>query len=97
MFKVFLLIVSLVFFPVLAKSKVPSYQEMESKLKETWDAQIPVPYTKIVKKDLLGKGIVLLRGKKRRRYYLYTFLVYLPRYKEENKQPVVAGKGKILQ
>lgn len=75
------------------KKKVVSYQNIDSIFKETWDATYPVPFEKIIKKDLIGRGIMILR-KKRRRVYLYSFLISLPLYIEKNEQITKIGQGK---
>jgi hypothetical protein len=75
---VFLLIA---FHPIL--SNPISYNEIDSILESTWKETYPLPYTKIIKKDTLGKGIMVLKDKKGL-YYLYSFLLFFPRSYEED-------------
>jgi len=57
----------------------PAYSKIEPILKEVWEETYPLSYTKILKKDLLGKGIIVLKTKEGLNY-LYTFLVLFPKY-----------------
>ncbi|MDX1957852.1 MAG: hypothetical protein SFU98_04725 [Leptospiraceae bacterium] len=80
----FLLILSV---PIYS-AETPPYSKIEPILKETWDKTYPLPFTKIIKKDTLGKGIMVLRDSKKRIYYLYSFLVFFPRYKLDDGKPI---------
>lgn len=76
-------------FPIHLYAKNIPYQEIDNILKETWDSTYPIPYSRIVKKDVLGKGIMKFK-KKNYNYYLYTFIVFVPRYILVNDKPVPA-------
>lgn len=91
---IFLLIV---IFPLSITAKTVPYSKIDTILKKTWDATYPVPYTRIVKKDVLGKGIKLYKRKKMR-YYLYTFLIFVPRYTliKDQAVPNKQNSGRVL-
>lgn len=55
-----------------------SYAKIDPVLTKTWEETYPISFSKIVKKDLLGKGIALIKNKKNEQEYLYTFLVFIP-------------------
>ncbi len=76
----------------LNAEKIPDYKDMDSILQTTWDNTYPVSYTKITKKDTLGKGIMVLR-EKNQLIYLYTFLVYFPVYVFEEEKLVAREEG----
>ncbi len=84
-----LIFIFVLIFPMYLYAKVVPYQEIDKILKETWDSTYPVPYTRIVKKDILGKGIIKLK-KKKSNYYLYTFILFVPRYILVDGKPVPA-------
>lgn len=66
----------------LFAEKPPSYTEAAKILEEKWKETYPVAFTKILKKDTIGKGIMVLSSKKGK-YYLYTFLISFPKYSVE--------------
>jgi hypothetical protein len=75
--------------------ETPPYSKIEPILKDTWEKTYPVSFTKIIKKDTLGKGIMVLRNSKKQIYYLYTFLVFFPRYTlEDGKLVIVKDRGR---
>lgn len=91
---VLVLILFLLGYPV--QSKYPSYNKIESILKKTWDEQYPVPFQKIVKKNITGKGTIYYREKKKY-YYVYTFLVSMPSQKLVDNQAVpLSEERKII-
>ncbi len=61
----------------------PVYSKIEPILKEVWDETFPLSYTKILKKDFLGKGVIVLKTKEGL-VYLYTFSVLFPKYSLQN-------------
>jgi hypothetical protein len=61
-------------------SAIIPYSKIDTKLQETWDRTYPISYSEILKKDILGRGIMLLRSKE----YLYTFKVFIPDIEIEN-------------
>lgn len=63
---------------LLSEPLVP-YSKIDPILKETWEETYPVSFTKVKRKDVLGKGILVLRAKNGLNY-LYTFVVSFPRY-----------------
>lgn len=67
----------------LFAEKPPSYSEAAKLMEEKWKENYPVNFTKIIKKDTIGKGIMVLSQKKGT-YYLYTFLVSFPKYSIED-------------
>ncbi len=71
------------------QSKYLSYSKMESILAEIWNETYPVPFRKILKRNINGKGILLYR-EKNRTYYIYTFLVSIPSYRLQDRGEVVA-------
>lgn len=65
-------------------SKYPSYAKIDSILEKTWNEQFPVPYRKVLKKNINGKGIMYFReGSKD--YYIYTFHVAMPKQEWEER------------
>lgn len=76
----------------LIAEKIPEYKDIDSILQTTWDNTYPVSYTKITKKDTLGKGIMVLK-EKNQLIYLYTFLVYFPVYVLEEEKLVAREEG----
>lgn len=85
---------ALFLFPIPNFAKVLRYSEIDHKLKETWDKAYPVSYTKIISKDTEGKGILHFRNKKKGDRYIYTFIVFLPRYKYEENVLVPEEEGR---
>jgi len=76
----------------LLADKIIEYKDIDPILQTTWDNTYPVPYTRITKKDTLGKGIMVLR-EKNHLIYLYTFLVYFPVYVLEEEKLVAREEG----
>ncbi|MCB1143671.1 MAG: hypothetical protein KDK54_15590 [Leptospiraceae bacterium] len=70
------------FLEVSLRANPVSYEEIDPILTETWNATYPVAFTSIKKKDVLGKGIMVLR-ENGNLIYLYTFFVSFPRYHQE--------------
>lgn len=57
-----------------------------------------MPYTKILKRDLTGKGVLVYKITPARIVYIYTYLVFLPLYAENEETPKeVPGKGKEVR
>lgn len=77
-------------------AEIVPYNMIDSILKKTWDQTYPVTYTKIVKKDISNKGIMVIRNTKGQLEYLYSFIIFLPRYKYENDQKVELEQGKEI-
>ena len=69
-----------------------SYQKIEPILLKTWNETYPVPYTRVSKLDVLGKGIMVLK-EKNHLIYLYTFLVNFPIYRLEEEKLVANDEG----
>jgi hypothetical protein len=91
-----LLFLLLFCFPIYSVETLP-YSKIEPILQETWDKTYPLKFTKIIKKDVLGKGIMVLKDSKSRIYYLYSFLVFFPRYKlEDGKSVYEEGLGREI-
>ncbi len=55
------------------------YKKIDEVLKKTWDTTYPIEYKTIVKKDLLGKGIMVVKNKQKQLEYMYSFLLFIPR------------------
>ncbi len=55
------------------------YKKIDETLKTTWDNTYPVEFKKVIKKDLLGKGIMVTKNKQKQLEYVYSFLVFIPR------------------
>lgn len=95
------LIVSLGIFFILPSSvysNIPTHAGMEKNFKDVWGKWFPVPYTKILKKDLTGKGVLVYRKTPERIVYIYTFLVFLPLYTENEEAPrEIPGKGREIR
>lgn len=77
--KIFLFIA--IHFPLFSQDLV-SYSKIDPILKSIWEKTYPIEYSKVIKKDLIGKGILVLRGKQGN-IYLYTFLVSFPKVQIE--------------
>lgn len=89
------LLISLVFFFYGLEAKVPNYKEAEKILKKTWDETFPLPYSKVLKRDTTGKGILVYRADLGTAY-IYTFVIFLPRYTEVEKKPVALDEGREI-
>ena len=76
----------------LIAEKIPEYKDIDPILQATWDNTYPVSYSRITKKDTLGKGIMVLK-EKNQLIYLYTFLVYFPVYVLEEEKLVAREEG----
>ena len=76
----------------LYAEKIPEYKDIDPILQATWDNTYPVSYSRITKKDTLGKGIMVLK-EKNQLIYLYTFLVYFPVYVLEEEKLVAREEG----
>jgi hypothetical protein len=76
----------------LFAEKIPEYKDIDPILQTTWDNTYPVSYSRITKKDTLGKGIMVLK-EKNQLIYLYTFLVYFPVYVLEEEKLVAREEG----
>ncbi|EQA36023.1 hypothetical protein LEP1GSC047_0446 [Leptospira inadai serovar Lyme str. 10] len=89
----------LIFFLVAAPvySNIPKYSELDRILLSTWNRTFPVPFTKIVKRDVSGKGILQYRKSSKKTVYIYTYLVFLPRYGEEAEKPVQQDGGREVK
>lgn len=64
--------------PVFANEIIP-YKKIDETFKKIWDDTYPVEFKKIVKKDLLGKGIMVIKNKQKQLEYMYSFLVFIAR------------------
>ncbi|TGK10581.1 hypothetical protein EHO58_00945 [Leptospira selangorensis] len=69
-------------------SEVPKHSDMDKTLLTTWNKTFPVPYTKILKRDLAEKGVLYYRKNSKRSVYIYSYSVFLPLYAEQNEKPV---------
>ncbi|PJZ48691.1 hypothetical protein [Leptospira saintgironsiae] len=69
-------------------SEVPKHPEMDKVLLATWNKTFPVPYTKILKRDLAEKGVLYYRKNSKKYVYIYSYSVFLPLYVEQNEKPV---------
>jgi hypothetical protein len=71
---------------------------MEKNFKEVWGKWFPVAYSKILKKDLTGKGVLVYKKTPERVVYIYTYLVFLPLYMESEEVPKeIPGKGREIR
>lgn len=89
---VYVVVLSLGFFEISGSEKIISYSKIDETLQETWEKTYPVMYSRIVKKDVLGKGIMELK-EKNRPVYLYTFIVFFPKYRIEEDKLVGGEDG----
>ncbi|TGL58818.1 hypothetical protein [Leptospira sarikeiensis] len=78
-------------------SDVPKYSEMDKTLLSVWNKTFPVPYTKILKRDLAEKGILYYRKNAKKSVYIYSYLVFLPLYGEQNEKPVQKEGGREVK
>ncbi|AXR62650.1 hypothetical protein [Leptospira mayottensis] len=84
--------------PSVVYSNIPTHFGMEKNFKETWRKSFPVPYTKILKHDLTGKGVLVYKKTPKTIVYIYTYLVFLPLYSENEEVPkAIPGKGKEVR
>ncbi|TGK01901.1 hypothetical protein EHQ53_15660 [Leptospira langatensis] len=78
-------------------SEVPKHSEMDKILLNTWNKTFPVPYTRILKRDLSGKGVLYYRRSAKKSVYIYSFVVFLPLYAEEGERPVQKEGGREIK
>jgi hypothetical protein len=92
-----LLIAIFLFFTtsVYSSTKVLTYSEIEPVLRKTWEDTYPLPFTTIVKSDLLGKGIAFVK-KNGKSMYLYSFEVFMPRYILEDNETKAMEEGRKI-
>lgn len=88
----FLLLFLISLFELSGTEKIIPYTNIDPILQETWEKTYPVMYSRIIKKDVLGKGIMELR-EKNRLVYLYTFIIYFPKYRVEEDKLVADEEG----
>ncbi|EPG65815.1 hypothetical protein ACE5IS_11700 [Leptospira wolffii] len=94
----FLIAVLLLFFVTLLYSaEVPKYSEMEKHLLPTWNKSFPVPFAKVLHRDLSGKGVLLYRKSSKKSVYIYHYSVFLPYYAEEGEKPVRKEGGREIK
>lgn len=60
-------------------NEIISYKNIDETFKKIWDDTYPIEFKKIVKKDLLGKGIMVVKNKQKQLEYMYSFLVFIAR------------------
>ena len=60
-------------------NEIISYKKIDDTFKKTWDDTYPIEFKKIVKKDLLGKGIMVVKNKQKQLEYMYSFQVFIAR------------------
>lgn len=70
---------------------------MDKNLVTTWNQAFPVPFTKIVKRDLTEKGILHYRKSPKKQVYIYFYSVFLPYYAEEGEKPVRKEGGREIK
>lgn len=75
--KLFIFLVLIFYIPIFSQNLI-TYSKIDPILHSTWEKSYPVMYSKILKKDLIGKGIIVIQEKKRL-VYLYTFLIAFPK------------------
>ncbi|PJZ70923.1 hypothetical protein CH373_06935 [Leptospira perolatii] len=78
-------------------SNVPTYHQADKILVSTWNRTFPVPFSKILKRNLNGQGILAYRKDSKSVVYIYTYLVFLPLYAEENEKPVPKDSGREVK
>ncbi len=78
-------------------SEVPKHTDMDKNLVSTWNKSFPVPFTKILKRDLSGKGILLYKKSSKKSVYIYSYSVFLPLYTEEGEKPVKKEGGREIK
>lgn len=85
----FSLILLLGFFPTVLWSNPGNYEEAAKLLPQIWETKYPLPYGKLTKKDPLKQGIRQVPRKKGK-YWMYNFEVFMPKY--ERKETVAVPK-----
>ena len=93
--KIFLLLTLGILFVVDESGAIPDYKTAEKNLLPTWESAFPVSYSKVIKKNPTKKGILEIREKKSVKY-IYTFIVFLPRYKVEDGELAIQSEGKEI-
>ena len=93
--KLIITILLVLHIPIYGSTKVISYSEIEPILRKTWEDTYPLPFTTIVKSDLLGKGIALVK-KNGRSMYLYSFEVFMPRYLMDGEEVKAMEEGRKI-
>ncbi|TGM03739.1 hypothetical protein EHQ76_08825 [Leptospira barantonii] len=84
--------------PSAVYSNIPTHSGMEKNFKEAWGKLFPVAYTKLLKRDLTGKGVLVYKKTSDRTVYIYTYLVFLPLYMESEEAPKeIPGKGREVR
>ncbi|MBP7282872.1 MAG: hypothetical protein KBA66_14920 [Leptospiraceae bacterium] len=83
----------------LFANPIISYKQIDDTLKKTWDETYPVEYKKITKKDLLGKGIMVVKNKQKQMEYMYSFQIFIPRVSmvDGEKKEMEDGKEIIVK
>jgi hypothetical protein len=69
----------LLFTFTISSDPIVPYKKIDDVFKKTWDDTYPIEFKKIIKKDLLGKGIMVVKNKQKQIEYMYSFLIYIPR------------------
>ncbi|MCE9499107.1 MAG: hypothetical protein K8R21_01105 [Leptospira sp.] len=82
--------------PFSVEARLPKYSQIDDKLKTAWEKSYPVAFTKIIRKDVEGKGILHLRSKKNGERFIYTFLVFVPRYRYEENTLLPEKEGREI-
>lgn len=85
--KLFISFILLSSISLFSQNPLP-YSKIDPILQSTWEKYYPIMYSKILKKDLIGKGVIVIR-EKQGFVYLYTFSVAFP------KVEIQEGKLKI--
>ena len=73
-----------------------SYKKIDETLKKTWEETYPVEYKSITKKDLLGKGIMVVKNKQKQMEYMYSFQIFIPRVSMVDGVKTVMEDGKEI-
>jgi hypothetical protein len=60
-------------------NEIIAYKKIDDTFKKTWDDTYPIEFKKIIKKDLLGKGIMVVKNKEKQLEYMYSFQVFIAR------------------
>ncbi|PJZ83388.1 hypothetical protein [Leptospira harrisiae] len=85
----FLIIFLFGFFPAVLLAEPGNYDEAAKLLPQIWETKYPLPYGKLIKKDPLKQGIRQVTRKKGK-YWMYNFEVFMPKY--ERKETVAVPK-----
>ncbi|TGL88248.1 hypothetical protein EHQ68_10515 [Leptospira congkakensis] len=85
----FLFIFLLGLFPVILFAEPGNYEAAAKLLPQVWETKYPLPYGKLTKKDPLKQGIRQVTRKKGK-YWMYNFEVFMPKY--ERKETVAVPK-----